>query len=138
MAETTASALTSKDGEHVLLVDHGPVPAEVGQRSLEAIGYTVTVQTDSLEALRIFHDHPQRFDAVVTDMHMPVMAGDKLAREMMAIRPDLPVVLCVESGDLIDETKAMQSGIRSFITKPLDQQQLAGALRRALDGGNPQ
>lgn len=136
-AFTTAPTTTepiSSGTERVLIVDDEAALADVGKRQLEALGYSVTVRTDSRDALRDFLAHPDRFDVVLTDMTMPHMTGAELARELISIRPDIPVILCSGYSDLIDEAGAMEAGISEFISKPLDMSRLANAIRSALNG----
>jgi len=66
-------------------------------------------------------------------MTMPKMTGDELAKELMRIRPDLPIILCTGFSELIDEQKAKATGIRRLIMKPIVQRDMAKAIREALD-----
>ena len=75
--------------ERVLLVDDEQAIVEIGQMTLGYLGYGVTVRTSSLEALELFRANPDRFDVVITDMTMPNMTGDKLAQELLRIRPKI-------------------------------------------------
>ena len=88
----------------------------------------------SKEALEVFKAEPDRFDLVVTDMTMPKMTGDRLSQELMTIRPDLPVILYTGFNELVSEKKARDMGIRAFVMKPLSSQELAGTIRKVLDG----
>jgi DNA-binding NarL/FixJ family response regulator len=60
----------------------------------------------------------------------------KLARQIMDIRPDLPVILCTGFSERISEERAKKNGIREFILKPLGMDKLANAVRAVLDGGS--
>ena len=63
---------------------------------------------------------------------MPKINGLDLAREIITIRPEIPIILCTGgSGDIT--SKAQAAGINEFVMKPLKTQTLAKALRRALD-----
>jgi len=64
---------------------------------------------------------------------MPKMTGDELAKELMKIRPDIPIILCTGFSELINEDKAKAMGIRAFVMKPVVQRELANAVRKALD-----
>jgi FixJ family two-component response regulator len=66
-------------------------------------------------------------------MTMPKMTGDKLAKELMRIMPNLPIILCTGFSELIDEDKAKAIGIRAFVMKPIVQREMAEAVRKALD-----
>ncbi len=118
--------------ERILFVDDEAAIAEIGQRMLEHLGYEVVVKTGSMEALELFRTQPEGFDLVITDMTMPNMSGDKLAKEILRIRPDLPIILCTGFSESISEEKAKALGVREFALKPLVMKDLAGAVGRAL------
>ncbi|MBW2035495.1 MAG: response regulator, partial [Deltaproteobacteria bacterium] len=100
---------------------------------LERLGYEVTTRTSSIEALELFKAKPDRFDLVITDMTMPHMTGDRLARELMKIRPDIPIILCTGFSERISEEKAKGMGIKAFVMKPLVMRDLANTVRKVLD-----
>ena len=83
--------------------------------------------------MELFKEKKDRFDLVITDMTMPHMTGEKLAEKLMQIRPDIPVILCTGFSYMIDETKALDMGIRAFIAKPILKQEIAEAIRKVLD-----
>jgi PAS domain S-box-containing protein len=120
-------------GERVLFVDDEKAIVEIGQKLLERLGYEVVGRTSSVEALELFRAKPESFELVITDMTMPNMTGDKLARELMGIRPGIPVILCTGFSERITEEKAKLLGIREFVMKPLVMKDLAKSMRRALD-----
>ncbi len=119
--------------ERVLFVDDEKVLVDIGQKLLERLGYEVVGRTSSVEALELFRAKPESFDLVITDMTMPNMTGDKLARELMGIRPDIPVILCTGFSERITKEKAKLLGIREFVMKPLVMKDLAKSMRRVLD-----
>jgi PAS domain S-box-containing protein len=119
--------------ESVLLVDDEQILVEIGKQMIEHLGYKVVTRTSSIEALELFRAKPDQFDLVITDMTMPQMTGDKLAGELMKIRPDIPVVLCTGYSQRMTEKKARNIGIREFAMKPLVIQQLANIIRKVLD-----
>jgi FixJ family two-component response regulator len=61
------------------------------------------------------------------------MTGDKLAQEILAIRPGIPIILCTGFSEYITEEKAKALGIQEFVMKPLVMRDLATVIRRALD-----
>ncbi len=117
--------------EHILLVDDEPFLAEVGREILSQAGYTVTICTDSHKALTLFREAPDRFDLVLTDMTMPKMTGAELARQMLALRPEVPVFLCTGFSESITADTARQIGIHAFFMKPLNYRKIAKAIREA-------
>jgi CheY-like chemotaxis protein len=121
--------------ESVLFVDDEPALLDIGKQILEHLGYKVDVKMSSIEALELFRKQPERFDLVITDMTMPNMMGDRLARELMRIRSDIPIILCTGFSEYISEEKVKEMGIREFAMKPLVASDLANTVRRALDHG---
>ena len=107
--------------------------AEMNKQILEHLGYSVTIRTDSIEALDLFRKMSAFFDLLITDMTMPTMTGDQLATRIMAIRQDLPVILCTGYSRKIFEETASKIGIRAFAYKPIIRADLARTVRRALD-----
>jgi len=132
VVETTPSGK-----ERILFVDDEEMLANLGKTMLEPLGYEVTIQTSSLEALHAFQSQPDQFDAVITDLTMSGMTGIDLARRMLQIRPELPIILCTGYSSLISEEKARSLGIKGFAMKPIARKDIATLLRRVLDGGLP-
>jgi two-component system cell cycle sensor histidine kinase/response regulator CckA len=66
-------------------------------------------------------------------MTMPNITGDQLAKKFMAIRQDIPVILCTGFSTRITEEKAKDMGIRAFISKPILKQDMAETIRKVLD-----
>ena len=122
--------------ERILFIDDEEILAEMGKSMLERLGYQVTVQSSSLEALRIFQNQPDTFDLVITDQTMPGMTGSDLARRILQIRPFMPIILCTGYSSIITEEKARLFGIKGFAMKPLTRKNLAVLIREVLDGGH--
>jgi PAS domain S-box-containing protein len=119
--------------ERILLVDDEPSITRLGRKLLERRGYEVETRESGTEALDCFRRDPERFDLVVTDMAMPGMRGDRLAEEVMAIRPDVPVILATGYSSQISEEQVGKRGIRALVMKPLTQNELVNTVRRVLD-----
>jgi PAS domain S-box-containing protein len=119
--------------ERVLFVDDEPMIMKMGQHMLERLGYIVEIRASGTDGLECFSQDPHRFDLVVTDMTMPGMRGDRLVEEILAIRPDIPVILCTGYSKQISKDKAQEMGIRAFVMKPLTQHELANTVREVLD-----
>ena len=132
--ETVSDEPLPTGNEHILFVDDERDIVETGRELLEQLGYKVTSMTDSLKALALFRRRPEAFDLVITDMTMPRMTGDKLAIEIMKIRPHTPVILCTGFSEKISGMKAKEMGIGAFAMKPLVMRELAGMVRGVLDG----
>jgi len=119
--------------ERILYIDDEPVITNLGKRILESLGYGVVARNSCIEALELFKEKKDHFDIVITDMTMPHMTGEKLAEKLMQIRPDIPVILCTGFSFMIDEQKALNMGIRAFISKPMLKQEIAETIRKVLD-----
>jgi len=119
--------------ECILLVDDEKMNVEIIQAMLESLGYKVTGRTSSIEALEAFRNKPHEYDLVITDMTMPNMTGKELARELMVLRPDIPVILCTGFSEQIDEERAKSMGISAFIMKPIVMHDIAVTIREILD-----
>jgi len=120
--------------ERILFVDDEEMLIDVEKDALENLKYQVVAVSSAHEALKIFSSTPDDFDLVITDMTMPKMTGDVLAREILKIRPDIPVILCTGFSETITREKALASGIKDFLMKPVKIQDLAESVQNALAG----
>jgi len=119
--------------EHILVVDDEIDLVKLEQQMLERLGYKVTAFTDSKKALEMFSAAPLDFDVIITDMTMPNITGDLLAKEMIKIRSNIPVILCSGFSEKIDEEKAEAGGIKRYIIKPVTRNDIAKAVREVLE-----
>ncbi len=129
-----AEKVVSKGSERVLFVDDEETLARLGETMLSSLGYQVTSVQSSTEALTLFESAPDQFDLVITDLAMPKMSGDQLARELLRIRADIPIILCTGFSASIDESRAKSMGIKAFVKKPILLRQIAETIREVLDG----
>lgn len=119
--------------ERILLVDDEASIVRLEKQILERLGYRVTSHHNSLEALDAFKAGPDQYDLVITDMTMPNMTGDRLARHLLEIRPDLPVIICTGFSERMNQKKAEDLGIKGFLMKPVVKSQMAAMVRKILD-----
>lgn len=119
--------------ERILFVDDETLIVNMAKQVLERLGYVVTARTSSIEALELFRAKPDQFDLVITDMAMPQLTGDRLAKNLMEIRSDIPIILCTGYSERMSEEKAKQMGISAFTMKPLEKMGLAKTVRKVLD-----
>ncbi|MEA1933016.1 MAG: response regulator [Thermodesulfobacteriota bacterium] len=122
-----------KGNERILVVDDQKMIIEIQQKMLKRLGYNVTALTSSLEALKTFQANPDNFDLIITDMTMPSMTGDQLAKKIMAIRTDIPIILCTGFSEKMSNEKAESLGIKDFLMKPVLLNDLSLTIRRVLD-----
>lgn len=121
-----------KGSEHILVVDDEVQIARMVAQMLKGLGYTVSTRASSVEALELLCNRPDDFDAVVTDMTMPNMTGDKLAKEVKAIRSDVPVILCTGFSEKINGNKE-DLYIDEFLMKPVVKAKMAKTVRKVLN-----
>lgn len=119
--------------EKILLIDDEESILNLVKKRLEMLGYQVKAKNNPVDALELFRFGPDRFDLIITDMIMPKMTGDKLAKEILSIRPDIPIILCSGYSDKIDAEKAAALGVRKYIEKPLNMSDFMVSIRKALD-----
>jgi CheY-like chemotaxis protein len=119
--------------ERVLFIDDEEALVEMGEDILAELGYEVTSRMNGTEALALFKADPSRFDLVITDQTMPEMTGAELAKEVLAIRADMPIIMCTGFSHVVNEEKAEAAGIRAFAMKPLTKREIARTIRKVLD-----
>ncbi|HSR11813.1 MAG TPA: response regulator [Thermodesulfobacteriota bacterium] len=116
----------------ILVVDDDPMTLRAFDSALSRLGYSVTAFLESVEALKTFQEHPDRYDLLLTDQRMPGLEGDRLAEEVIHIRPGMPVILCTGFSNSISAGEAKAKGIRGFLLKPFSLEDLADAVGRVL------
>ncbi len=131
--ETADERPIPKGSEKILFVDDEKSLVDMKKEILESLGYEVTARSSSVESLELFKNQPDNFDLVITDMTMPYMPGDELAKELISVRPDIPVILCTGFSARISEEEAMKIGVREFVSKPILKRDIAEAIRKVLD-----
>jgi len=128
-----ASRLTGR----VLVVDDEQMVGEFMGDLLSGWGLEVTVSNSALEARELFARDPARFDLVLTDQTMPKLTGLELARSMLALRPDAPIVLYTGYSDDLSPEHIQGAGLRAMMRKPVDPATLFGVLRAHLPAAQP-
>jgi CheY-like chemotaxis protein len=128
----SAPPLQSRRGGRILLVDDDEKIVEMMRRMLTRAGYEVIAYKDGKSALAAMTEAPERFQCLVTDMTMPEMTGIELADRVLAICPDIPVILCTGYSEIIDRDQAISLGIREFLIKPIERQVLISTLEKVI------
>jgi len=134
VVETETDEDLPTGNERILFVDDEESIAKLGHQILERLGYKLESTTSPIEALALFRSQPDQFDLVITDLTMPKMTGDKLVKEILNVRSDIPIVLCTGFSEKIDEKKAKEIGASDYIEKPLDTRDFAFKVRKVLYG----
>jgi len=106
------------EGGVVLLAEDEPALRRLLIRMLESRGYEVIEALNGEEALRAASERLDDLDILVTDFSMPVMSGGRLVREVLALRPDLPILLVSGEGEGEVEELARDIDNARFLQKP--------------------
>ena len=122
-----------RGNETILIVDDELSLVKIATSILSGLGYQVKSATLPQEALDLFKADPMAIDLVITDMTMPVMTGDALAKELIKIRPEIPIILCTGLARKITGEQLKQMGIIRCIEKPLERSVLVTTVRQVLD-----
>jgi chemosensory pili system protein ChpA (sensor histidine kinase/response regulator) len=118
----------------VLVVDDSISIRKYVQRFLDRMGYEVEAAPDGMEALNIMSRI--KFDAVITDLEMPVMHGYDLIAEMKRnpALMNIPVIVLTSRAGEKHRQKAIEMGAQDYLVKPFEEQEMLGALKNLLSG----
>jgi len=115
----------------VLFVDDEKDICDVLSISLSDLGYKVYTAENGQEALRIIQEvNPP---IVLTDIRMPVMDGIELLRRIKLQNPETEVIMVTGHGDMDLAIKSLKHEATDFIVKPIKDEALEIALKRALE-----
>jgi CheY-like chemotaxis protein len=131
--EAPAEERVRGGSERILITEDETFLAYLWEKMPQGLGYRVVSHTNGHEALEVFRASPRSFDIVITDQTMPHLTGEVVAKELLRIRPDIPIILCTGFSHTMTEEKAKAMGIRAVLTKPLGRRDLALAIRHVLD-----
>jgi two-component system, cell cycle sensor histidine kinase and response regulator CckA len=101
----------------VLIVDDEGSIRNLVRRVLDEAGYLTAVASDGAEAL-VLAATLNRVDLLVTDLMMPNMSGDELARRMRVSEPDLPVLYLTGFSDRLFAERLQLWENEAFLDKP--------------------
>jgi PAS domain S-box-containing protein len=113
----------------ILLIDDEPDIVRVLSMSLRADGYDVIPAYSGIEGVEVFEK--ERPDIVLTDIIMPGMDGIEVLKKVKSIQPQSEVIIITGHGDIDNTIEALQYGASDFINKPVRDEALSIALKRA-------
>jgi len=116
----------------ILVIDDDEVLSMMVGKMLHRMGYSSVACNKPKDALRLFSRVPERFDAVIVDEIMPDLRGTQLARLLLRIKDDIPIILMTGRGDMITMEQIRESGVRATLIKPVIKEWLQGVLTRLL------
>lgn len=135
-SEAAASVEIATGSEHILVVDDEEAVRTIVQRSLEHLGYQVTVAQNGKEGLETYAASPDTYDLVIIDMIMPQLAGDELFRKLKEVNPGVPVLVASGFSSDARTRSILDNGGLGYIQKPFAVEELAQEVRRCLDLGS--
>ena len=130
-AVQTATTTPGKGG--ILVVDDEVDLAAILSLVLTEAGYQVQIRHNGAEALELFRARPDDFDLVLTDHAMPGLNGAQLSRELLTIKPELPIILATGYSERVSHNDALEIGIRHFLTKPVAMQNMLTVVQQLLE-----
>ena len=126
--ERTATDRHMEQRETILLVEDEPAVRQLFAAALARAGYKVYEARNGQEALKMFDQHGDAIDLLLTDMRMPFMGGAELARQLRARRRTLKL-LCISG--YAGGSELEFSG--DFLAKPFSRDELLAKIREILD-----
>lgn len=127
------STLPSTGTENILVVDDENMLIEAIGEMLEELGYKVSAEICSKNALDLVRSCPDHFDLVITDKAMPMLSGDELAINIREVNAEIPIILCSGYHEESVENLKKSPHINAYCSKPLSMKELANTVRQVLD-----
>lgn len=115
----------------ILIIDDEKSIRNVLRDILQHEGYQVEEAPDGEQGIKLFQS--KTFDLVLCDIKMPKMDGMEVLQQIMAVNPEIPVIMISGHGSIENAVEAVKKGAYDFISKPPDLNRLLITLRNALD-----
>ncbi|HZZ19385.1 MAG TPA: PAS domain S-box protein [Opitutaceae bacterium] len=121
------------NGRSLMLVDDEDTVISIGSNLLRRLGFVPMAYALPKEALKAFELDPAAICAVITDLTMPEMTGIELSRQILARRPDVPIIITTGYLHSDAQKNAQESGVQCVVTKPFDVKELISKIRMVLN-----
>ena len=119
--------------ECIIFVDDEEVITNLAVRAFSHFGYAIKAYSDPVDALAAYKADPDACDMVLTDMTMPNMNGKELAQSLLAIDPNLPIILCSGFTEILTKEEALEMGIKGYLQKPMPMGDIIKEIRKIFD-----
>ena len=135
LSDTEENAISALPGgtERILLLDDEIAVINLQKQMLSRLGYQITISTDPCDAIREIQSHPEDFDLIISDMTMPGMTGDVVAKKISSKYPEIPIIICTGFSEKINEEKIHELSIKKIVMKPIKKATIAHTVRQVLD-----
>jgi CheY-like chemotaxis protein len=117
---------------HILYLDDDAAVRAVTAQIFAKQGYRITCFATGQAALSALREQPFEFDVVITDYNMPEMHGLEVAREVRAIRQDVPIIMTTGYIDEVLKASAREYGVHELIGKPFSMYQMCATVNQLL------
>jgi CheY-like chemotaxis protein len=134
VAQTAPTAAQRAPQKRILVVDDEKMLLILNGELLREAGYSVVTAQSGFECLELFRAAPHSFDLVLLDLSMPLMDGEETFRRLLALRPDVRVMLCTGFVHQERLNHMLEAGLSGFLQKPLSPKDYVGRVRAALAG----
>jgi CheY-like chemotaxis protein len=104
--------------KHILVVDDEEINTALFGKMIRYLGYRVTVCVDSVKALAMVTEAPDRFDMVLADQTMPQLTGAELCYEIKKVNSKIPFVIITGTANM-DFELLRDAGVKEVILKPV-------------------
>jgi CheY-like chemotaxis protein len=105
----------------------------ITSQTLEAFGYKTMTAGDGAEAIALYAQNRNKIAAIITDMAMPVMDGPATIRALLKVNPAVKIIAATGLKTEGSEAKALNAGVKHFLTKPYTAGTLLKTLRILLE-----
>jgi CheY-like chemotaxis protein len=137
-ASSRTEAVDSFAGRRLLLAEDVDVNREIVLALLEPTELEIDCAENGREALRMFSEHPERYDMIFMDMQMPEMDGLEATRRIRALDEPaariVPIIAMTANVFREDVEKCLAAGMNDHVGKPLDFSDVLVKLRKYLPG----
>jgi CheY-like chemotaxis protein len=133
LVEVKKVPLNRNKGASILIVDDEESIRCLMTDLFSKNGYDVIECINGEVALNLFKTSPEKYDLVITDQTMPKLTGSELSKQLLAIKPGIPIILCTGYSRTIDEVGAKSIGVHTFLKKPISLKNLLNTVNKTLD-----
>ena len=116
-------------GETILLVDDEADVVDTGKHVLQSMGYRVMTAVNGQQAVAIYKEHAGKIDLIVMDVIMPVLSGDKAAKQIREINPDVKIIFATG----YDKSAQIMTENEVVISKPFVIDKMSELIRETID-----
>lgn len=118
----------------ISIIDDDESAREAVVGLVRALGFTTTEFQSAADFLK--SSHLLQTACLIADMRMPGMTGLELYRHLIAAGTPIPTVLVTAYPDEAVRARALKAGIRCYLAKPLEPDELLACIRSAIGDGN--